>query len=73
LISQRPNVEAKIVAELGEAGLLATPENPTPRAFELKDMQDLPYLLCVCKVRLLHPKKVQTDGTFTDSAVLCEE
>jgi len=43
-------VEARIVAELREAGLLATPENPNPRAFELDDMQRLPYLVCVCKV-----------------------
>jgi len=58
LISQRPEVEARIVAELGEAGLLATPENPTPRAFELNDMQNLPYLLCVCKVTMVFPFRI---------------
>ena len=32
LVSQHPEVEAKLVAELEQAGLLATPQQPEPRA-----------------------------------------
>jgi hypothetical protein len=50
LISQRPDVEAKIVAELEAEGLLATPLQPKPRDLQLSDLQKLSYLSCVCKV-----------------------
>lgn len=49
-MSQRPAVEGRVVKELDAAGLLMTPERPYPRKFELADMQQLPYFLCVCKV-----------------------
>lgn len=49
LISQRPEVEAKIVAELDAAGLLVTLDRPNPRQFELTDIQSLPFFICVCK------------------------
>lgn len=51
LISQRPDVEAKITAELAAAGLLASPENPNPRKMELADLNRLPYFVNVCKVQ----------------------
>ena len=51
LISQQPEVEAALVAELGTAGLLATKANPNPPHIGLDDLARLPYLACVCKVR----------------------
>ena len=49
LLSQRPEVEANVALELDRAGLLVTPERPTPRSFVLTDMQKLPYFNNVCK------------------------
>ena len=46
---QAPEVEAKIVAELDEMGLLASHEHPTPRALEWEDLSKLGYLSCVIK------------------------
>lgn len=51
LISQHPEVEAKLAAELDEAGLLVTPERPQPRALTHADLARLTYLNCVLKVR----------------------
>ena len=50
LISQHPAVEAKLAAELDEAGLLVTAERPLPRAMEYADLGRLTYLNWVCKV-----------------------
>ncbi|CAL8469473.1 g9014 [Coccomyxa elongata] len=48
-ISQHPEVEQKVVEELDQLGLLATPERPTPRSLELADLSRLTYLKCVIK------------------------
>lgn len=53
LVSQHPDVEAKIVAELDAAGLLVTAQRPQPRKLTLEDAlspQHLPYLKAVLKV-----------------------
>ena len=50
LISQHPEVDAKLAAELDEAGLLVTPQRPAPRAMEYADLARLTYLGWVCKV-----------------------
>ncbi|KAK9803216.1 hypothetical protein WJX73_004613 [Symbiochloris irregularis] len=49
LISQHPEVEAKIVAELDALELLATTERPSPRPLVSADLGKLPYLSCVIK------------------------
>lgn len=54
LISQYPEVEAKIAAELASLGLLATPEQPNPKPLEYADISKLTYLSCVIKVQQLH-------------------
>jgi cytochrome P450 len=48
-LSQHPEVEAKIVAELDAAGLLATPERPEPRRLEWADLGKLVYLQAFIK------------------------
>ncbi len=50
LISQHPEVDAKLAAELDEAGLLVTPQRPAPRAMDYADLARLTYLGWVCKV-----------------------
>ncbi len=52
-ISQHPEVEARIVDELRGLGLLATPQQPQPRALEHADLSKLTYLSCAVKVRQL--------------------
>lgn len=52
LISQHPQAEAKIVAELDAAGLLVTAERPHPRAFAFEDLSALPYLSACIKARV---------------------
>ena len=42
-------VEQKILAELGELGLLATAEQPQPRSVDYADLDKLTYLSCVIK------------------------
>ena len=49
LISQHPGVEARIVAELEEVGLLASAEQPQPRDFQRADLAKLTYFGYVCK------------------------
>ena len=49
LLSQHPEVEAKIVAELDAAGLLATPARPEPRRLEWADLNPLVYLQAFIK------------------------
>jgi len=49
-ISQHPEVEARVVEELRGLGLLATPEQPQPRALEHADLSRLTYLTCAIKV-----------------------
>ncbi len=52
-ISQHPEVEAKIVAELQSHGLAATEENPNPRQLTYPDLSKLTYLQAVIKVSCL--------------------
>jgi hypothetical protein len=60
LISQHPEVEAKVVAELDRLGLLATPERPRPRPLEFPDLNQLSYLSCVIKVQaFVHSLKIK--------------
>eukprot|EP00884_Botryococcus_braunii_P016359 jgi/Botrbrau1/3406/Bobra.0337s0042.1 len=49
LLSQHPEVEAKVAAELAQHGLLASPGNPAPRAVEWNDLGKLTYLNAVIK------------------------
>ena len=55
LVSQHPEVEAKLVAELEQAGLLATPQQPEPRALQYADLSKLTFLSMVIKARASHP------------------
>ena len=50
MISQQPEVEAKVVAELDDLGLLATSDRPDPRPMEHADLQELKYTLQAIKV-----------------------
>lgn len=52
MISQHPEVEAKVVTELDDLGLLATVERPDPRPMEHADLQELRYTLQAIKVTL---------------------
>ena len=49
-LSQRPEVEARVAAELDAAGLLITRARPSPRALEHADLAGLVYLQAVIKV-----------------------
>jgi cytochrome P450 len=49
-LSQHPEAEARLAAELAQHGLLATPERPVPRATEWDDIPKLTYLQAVIKV-----------------------
>ena len=60
LISQHPEVDAKLAAELDEAGLLVTPQRPAPRAMEYSDLARLTYLGWVCKVGTLYKPLAKT-------------
>ena len=51
-ISQHSEVEARIVEELRGLCLLATPEQPQPRALEHADLSRLTHLTCAIKVCL---------------------
>ena len=50
-VSQHPKVEAKIVAELQQLGLMPTAQQPQPRDLEYADMSELTYLQAVVKVQ----------------------
>jgi cytochrome P450 len=50
LLSQHPEVEAKVAAELAQNGLLATPANPNPRPVQWDDLARLTYLNAVITV-----------------------
>ena len=52
LVSQHPEVETKICAELDEHGLLVTPSRPNPRKVTYEDLSKLTYLDMVIKVSL---------------------
>lgn len=53
LVAAYPEVQARLVEELRSAGLLATPENPTPRRPEYSDLGTLRYLDAVPALTLL--------------------
>ncbi len=50
MISQHPQVEARVLEELDALGLLVTPARPKPRQMEWNDLVKLPYLSCAIKV-----------------------
>jgi Cytochrome P450 len=50
LLSQHPEVEAKVAAELAKHGLLATPDNPSPPPVQWSDLGKLTYMNAVIKV-----------------------
>lgn len=50
MLSQHPDVEAEVVAELDELELLVTAERPHPRKPEYADIARLTYLKCMIKV-----------------------
>lgn len=50
LISQHPEVEAKVLAELEELQLLASPQRTKPRQLDFSDLTKLTYLSCCIKV-----------------------
>ena len=54
LISQHPEVEQKILAELAKLQLLKTPESPQPREMVYADLSKLTYLNAVIKVSAAH-------------------
>ena len=56
LLSQHPDVEAKVLAELDAAELLVTPDRPDPRPIEWADLARLAYLQAFIKeVLRLYP------------------
>eukprot|EP00208_Stichococcus_sp_RCC1054_P002339 CAMPEP_0206139828 /NCGR_PEP_ID=MMETSP1473-20131121/7467_1 /ASSEMBLY_ACC=CAM_ASM_001109 /TAXON_ID=1461547 /ORGANISM="Stichococcus sp, Strain RCC1054" /LENGTH=576 /DNA_ID=CAMNT_0053533745 /DNA_START=97 /DNA_END=1827 /DNA_ORIENTATION=+ len=61
-VSQYPEVERKVVEELGALGLVASPESPTPRTLRFDDLAQLPYLTAVIKESM---RRNPTAGTTT--------
>ncbi len=57
-MSQHPEVEARLAAELDAAELLATRARPRPRPLAHADLKRLVYLQCVLKV----PLQINRDG-----------
>ena len=55
LLSQHPEVEAKVVQELQSLGLAASPKNPHPRELTYADLAELVYLQAVVKVAFQGP------------------
>ena len=53
MLTQNPEVEAKVVAELDSLELLVTPDRPNPRKVTYADLSKLEYLQAVIKVLLL--------------------
>lgn len=51
LISQHPKVEAMVVSELDQAGLLVSRARPNPREIEYDDISRLPYLNACLQVK----------------------
>ena len=50
MLTQHPEVEARIVEELDAMELLTTYERPNPRKLVYDDLKQLNYLQCVIKV-----------------------
>ncbi|CAL8472236.1 g11778 [Coccomyxa elongata] len=73
-LSQHPEVEAKVVAELEASQLLVTASRPQPRMPEYDDLQRLNYLKCVIKevLRMVPPVGAgQIRVALKDDIVLC--
>ncbi len=51
MMSQHPEVEAKIIAELDSLGLSITPQRQHPRKMTYADLNKLTYLNATIKVR----------------------
>ena len=54
MISQHPEVEAKVLAELDALELLTTPARPQPRPMIYDDIARVAYTTCAIKVRSVH-------------------
>lgn len=54
MITQHPEVEEKVLAELDAYGLLVTPERPNPRLLEWDDLGKLTYTNNCIKVWACH-------------------
>lgn len=50
LLSQHPEVQAKVLQELQSLGLAASPKQPQPRQLSYSDLGELAYLQAVVKV-----------------------
>ena len=57
-VSQHSQVEAKLLEELKSLDLLATPEQPQPRAIQWEDVPRLMYLNAVIKVSCGQSRRV---------------
>jgi hypothetical protein len=69
-VSQHPEVEAKIVAELDSLGLLATAAQPQPRQLQYEDLSKLTYLNMVIKARRPPlPSRSFLDRTYLEKDV----
>ena len=71
LIWQHPEVEARLAAELDDAGLLVTPQRPAPRAMEYADLSRLNYLSWVCKVSSVRSHLVHLHRLRHNSENVC--
>eukprot|EP00884_Botryococcus_braunii_P007185 jgi/Botrbrau1/16468/Bobra.0142s0062.1 len=74
LLSQHPEVEAKVLEELDGLGLLVTPENPNPRRIEWADLGKMAYLQATIKevLRMYPPVGLgQVRVCHTHDLMLC--
>jgi hypothetical protein len=69
LISQHPDVEQKILAELDALELTITSERPQPRNLTYADLNKLPYLQAVIKVTR-HPQNKSDDNISQGMEIL---
>ena len=65
-LSQHPEVEARLAAELAQHGLLATATQPSPRAIEWDDIPKLTYLQAVIKVWAVPVKRPNVQAAHVD-------
>ena len=70
MVSQHPRVEDRLVRELDDLELLATPERPQPRPLTPSDLGKLPYLSCVIKVPR-SPQCSTTNKQFDSKESFC--
>jgi hypothetical protein len=62
----RPDVQERVAAELGAAGLLSAPGGPPPREMEYEDLRKLPYLTAVAKEAMRMLPVVSLMGRVTE-------